>query len=122
MGGGRVDGFVRMEGGYEVVLCEFERGLDVVRITWVREEDGDGYGDGKEEESPRARHDEYYKAIAARYDGIGGGRVALDYEHFVTAYTYLIDLFHSSSTSTSSTSGSKMAVERSEARMRAGKG
>lgn len=33
------------------------------------------------------------KAIAARYDGIGGGRVALDYEHFVAAYTYPIDLF-----------------------------
>lgn len=30
---GRVDGFVRMEGGFEVVLCEFERRLDVVRIA-----------------------------------------------------------------------------------------
>lgn len=44
---GRVDGFVRMEGGIEVILCEFERGLDVVRITRARGEDGDGDGDGE---------------------------------------------------------------------------
>lgn len=43
---GRVGGFVRMEGGFEVVLCEFERRLDVVRIARARGEDGDG--DGKE--------------------------------------------------------------------------
>ena len=40
---------------------------------------------------------QYYRAIAARYDRIGGGRVALDYEHFVAAYTYPIDLFYFSS-------------------------
>ena len=95
-----------MEGGFEIVLCEFERGLDVVRITRAREEDRDGDGDGKEGRKETRERDmmQYYKAIAARYDGIGGGRVALDYKRFVTAYTCPIDLFHSSSGS------SKMAV------------
>lgn len=64
---GRVDGFVRMEGGFEVVLCEFERGLDVVRITWARKEDGDGDEDGKEGRKEARERDtmQYYKAIAA---------------------------------------------------------
>ena len=44
---------------------------------------------------------QYYKAVTARYDGIGGRRVVLDYELFVTAYTCPIDLFYF---------GSKMAV------------
>lgn len=39
----------------------------------------------------------FYKAIAARYGGINGGRVVLDYELFAAAYTYPIDLFHFSS-------------------------
>lgn len=31
--------------------------------------------------------------IASRFDGIGGGRVRLNYDHFVTAYNYDVDLF-----------------------------
>ncbi|KAK7520557.1 hypothetical protein IWZ03DRAFT_438097 [Phyllosticta citriasiana] len=36
----------------------------------------------------------YYRAVAARFDGIGGNRVQLNYDDFVTAYTYGLDLFH----------------------------
>jgi len=92
----RVDGFVRIEGGFEVVLCEFERRLDVVRIARARE-DGDGDGNQGGNEACERDMMQYYKAIAARYDTIGGGRVVLDYEHFVAAYTYPIDLFYFSS-------------------------
>ena len=58
--------------------------------------------EGGEEGSPRARHDAVLQSHRGALHGIGDERVALDYEHFVTAYTYPIDLFHSSS--------SKMAV------------
>ena len=79
-----------MEGGFEVILCEFERELDVVRITRAKGEDEDG--DGRKEARERDVM-QYYKAVTARYDGIGGGRVVLDYELFVTAYTCPVDLF-----------------------------
>jgi hypothetical protein len=52
---------------------------------------------GREKEARERDMMQFYKAIAARYDGISGGRVVLDYEHFVAAYTYPIDLFHFSS-------------------------
>ncbi|OJK02970.1 hypothetical protein ASPACDRAFT_40287 [Aspergillus aculeatus ATCC 16872] len=60
---GRLDGFLRMEAGFEIILCDFARDLK--------------------------------EAITARYGGIGGHRVALNYETFVSAYTYGLDLFHS---------------------------
>ncbi|ODQ56123.1 hypothetical protein SAICODRAFT_51477 [Saitoella complicata NRRL Y-17804] len=82
---GRVDGVLRMEGGFEVILCGFGERLDIVSIKRAKESNGHGppgsdgdNGDGFN----------YYRAVAARYDGIGGGRVTLDYEHFVTAFTF----------------------------------
>jgi hypothetical protein len=33
------------------------------------------------------------RAVAARYQGIGGNRVSLNYDHFVTAFSYDVDLF-----------------------------
>jgi hypothetical protein len=68
-----------------------------VRIARARGEDGDE--DEKEGGKEARERDvmQHYKAIAARYDGIDGGRVVLDYEHFVAAYTYPIDLFYFSS-------------------------
>ena len=88
----RIDGFIRMEAGFEIILCSFEQNLDSVRITRAKDRDGNG------EPGRRIGWDArfaYYRAIAARYHDIGGGRVALDYDHFVTAYTYPIDLFAS---------------------------
>jgi hypothetical protein len=72
-----IDGVLRMEGGFEIILCEFEKHLERVDIMAVvgRGERG-GMGCG------------YEKAITERYHGIGGGRVALDYSSFVTAFEY----------------------------------
>lgn len=74
--GGRIDGVLRMEGGFEIILCSFQDRLDVVRIN--------------RQQSRYAMHDgqffDYYRAITARYHGIGGGRVRLDYDRFVTAF------------------------------------
>lgn len=74
--GGRIDGFLRMEGGFEIILCDFAKDLDVVRILQTQ--------------SNRDAHAEdsfnYYQAVAARYDGIGGNRVTLNYEDFVSLF------------------------------------
>ena len=79
---GNIDGIIRMEAGFEVILCNFEKDLDFVRSV---------QSNNKTEESLDAiweEHFNYYKAIAARYDGIGGGRVQLDYDNFITLYDY----------------------------------
>lgn len=89
----RIDGVIRMEAGFEIILCSFARDLDVVRIT--RAKGGDvppmpGPGMDKYPEDMFL----YYKAITSRYHGIGGDRVRLNYDHFVTAFAYGLDLFH----------------------------
>ncbi|KAL1297500.1 hypothetical protein AAFC00_005019 [Neodothiora populina] len=81
---GHIDGILRMEGGFEIILCSFATHLDVVRITADRGS-GEGFGghDGKAEDLFS-----YYEAVAARYDGIGAGRVRLDYDNPVTLFAY----------------------------------
>lgn len=77
----RIDGILRMEGGFEIILCSFKKHLDLTRIT---------------ESSPRTNNREgnyrdrfnYYRAVAARYDGIGDSRVTLDYDHFATMFAH----------------------------------
>ncbi|KAL1967127.1 hypothetical protein VTN77DRAFT_3418 [Rasamsonia byssochlamydoides] len=86
---GRIDGILRMESGFEIILCDFKRDLRVVRISRVKGRDRERRGapGGVEGFST-------YKAIAARFNGIGGGRVRVNYDHFVTAYAYdQLDLF-----------------------------
>ncbi|KAF2087319.1 hypothetical protein K490DRAFT_41991 [Saccharata proteae CBS 121410] len=92
--GGRIDGFLRMEMGFEIILCDFEKHLTVERITQVKQESrfgkpGKGGPGGGGGDAGFA----YYQAVAARFDGIGGDRVGLDYENFVSAFTYPADLF-----------------------------
>jgi hypothetical protein len=80
----RIDGVIRMEAGFEIILCDFARDLDLLHVVRVKLA-GNGPG-GREG---------WLRAIAARYHGIGGHRVTLNYDHFVTAYTYSLDLFAS---------------------------
>lgn len=87
-----IDGILRMEGGFEIILCDFQRDLDTLRITRAQAKDNEERGGGMAggEEDGFA----YYQAVAARYHGIGGDRVTVDYENFVTAFAYPeFDLF-----------------------------
>jgi hypothetical protein len=98
---GRLDGVIRMEAGFEIILCNFARDLNEVRVTQVKSDDkGDhprpGKGKGKGKKGDPDGGMLWLKAIAARYNGIGGNRVILNYDNFVTAYTYGLDLFRSS--------------------------
>ncbi|KAF7167951.1 hypothetical protein CNMCM6106_003300 [Aspergillus hiratsukae] len=104
----RIDGVIRMEAGFEIILCDFARDLDLLHVVQVKldgngpgglaaapgREPGRGKDKGKGPGGPGGAN-RWLKAIAARYHGIGGHRVALNYDHFVTVYTYGLDLFAS---------------------------
>lgn len=77
----RVDGILRMEGGFEIILCDFAKDLDVVSILPAK---ASGMGPGGSD----ADHFNYWQAISARYFDIGANRVRLDFESFTTLFAY----------------------------------
>ena len=86
----KIDGYLRMESGFEIILCDFSN-LVQLRATRTKPSGGD---DGHRERRLGMELISLFKAVAARYGGIGGERVRLDYEHFVSAYAYPdLDLF-----------------------------
>lgn len=94
--GGRIDGFLRMELGFEIILCNFERDLDVARITQVKETPREGPpGAGGRDDRERFS---YYQAVASRFDGIGAERVQLNYDDFVTLFAFDETLYFESAT------------------------
>lgn len=96
----RLDGVIRMEAGFEIILCSFERDLHLLREVEIKANKGGippYLPPGKDHD--KTMHDlipdvgPWVKAITARYHGIGGNRVKLNYNHFVTAYAYDLDIF-----------------------------
>ncbi|RMZ85708.1 hypothetical protein DV737_g395, partial [Chaetothyriales sp. CBS 132003] len=83
---GRVDGFIRMEHGFEVVLCDFST-LDAASI--VRAQTTQSFGDIDRDDPSMQEHlFMFMAAVGARYDGVGSNRVILNYDHFVTSFAY----------------------------------
>lgn len=88
----RIDGILRAEAGFEIILCNFERDLNLVRINAV-------HGQPRPIDKPSSdsgftTNAYFFRSIASRYNGIGGERVRINYDNFVTAYTYEeLDLF-----------------------------
>jgi hypothetical protein len=83
---GKIDGFIRMEHGFELILCDFEKSVELQRIEKV------GSWDVVEANVGQFLFT-FLKAITARYHGIGGERVRVEYGDFVTAFAEDIDLF-----------------------------
>ncbi|KAF2772799.1 hypothetical protein EJ03DRAFT_287193, partial [Teratosphaeria nubilosa] len=84
---GRIDGIIRMEAGFEIILCDFEKHLDVVQVAQSKE-NGERGGPGGPGGRDSGEGLNSLKAVAARYDGIGGARVKVDYDSFVSLYAY----------------------------------
>lgn len=86
----KIDGFIRMEAGFEVILCDFSAHLEVERIQPVEADEHDpDKGRG-----PFGRNQfRFYRAVADRFRGIGGNRVRVDFANLVSAYTTDIDLY-----------------------------
>ncbi|KAJ6009145.1 hypothetical protein N7522_004161 [Penicillium canescens] len=121
--GARIDGLLRMEAGFEIILCAFERDLTPLHITQVKPQDKDEFGpkgghehggiEGRKQDNDGKRRgpggpprggpghgpnsSRWMRAVTARYHGIGGNRVSLNYDHFVTAFSYDVDLFQDES-------------------------
>ncbi|RAL11190.1 uncharacterized protein BO97DRAFT_347816 [Aspergillus homomorphus CBS 101889] len=87
---GRVDGVIRMASGFEVILCNSEQNLEPVHVAKVRSFSGPRKG-GNEKKGGKPV--EVLQVVRARYNGIGGDRVLLNSDHFVTAYNHSVDLF-----------------------------
>ncbi|KAI9369229.1 hypothetical protein BJX61DRAFT_164727 [Aspergillus egyptiacus] len=85
---GRLDGMIRMEAGFEIVLCDFTRNLELLRVSRVRPSQ-----EGSEDRTRDHAAKMWFPAAASRYWTIGGDRVRLNYDNFVTAYVYELDLF-----------------------------
>jgi hypothetical protein len=81
-----VEGIVRMEAGFEIIFCDFEDGIELV-TAFQRPSVIAGPG-GRNEIS----RFEYFRGVAARYLGIVGGRVQVQFSQMVSAYFYDLDL------------------------------
>ncbi|KAL5415967.1 hypothetical protein PMIN03_002369 [Paraphaeosphaeria minitans] len=89
---GRIDGILRMEAGFEIILCDFES--TVVRKSMVTY-DGQPADDGRDGPPGAGRRQggvfggwRYIQAVSERYHGIGGARVTLHYDRFVSVFAY----------------------------------
>ncbi|KAI0377098.1 hypothetical protein F5Y04DRAFT_265019 [Hypomontagnella monticulosa] len=82
-----IDGFIRMEPGFEVIYCNFTDGLRPV--STYQQPDMDDLGRVNDS---RIAMFEWVKAAAQRYNGIGSSRVVLDYSSMVSAFFYPLNL------------------------------
>lgn len=78
-----IEGFLRMEAGFEIILCIFEDGLDFVSA--LKTDDNSRWGSDSIDEF------EYVRALSHRYQGIMGGRVEVDYSSMVSAFWYEVN-------------------------------
>lgn len=81
-----VEGFLRMEAGFELILCNFSSGTDLIssnkRPSSNTEE---GFDD-------RFLF-EYMRSMSMRYTDIGAARVTLDFSSMVSAYFYSLNMY-----------------------------
>ena len=79
----RIDGYLRMEHGFEIILCDFADVdlVNILRADKTREE---------HKFMPAwSEFFEFFETVTSRYDGIGARRATLNYDNFVSAYTYI---------------------------------
>ncbi|KAM3074110.1 hypothetical protein ACMFMG_003068 [Clarireedia jacksonii] len=77
-----IEGFLRMEAGFEIILCNFTDGLEFLSATQRPET----------RRRDEISHFEYIRAIGYRYQGIVGGRTEIDYSSMVSAFFYPVNL------------------------------
>ncbi|KAH8805224.1 hypothetical protein F5884DRAFT_677965 [Xylogone sp. PMI_703] len=84
--GQRIDGFIRMEMGFELILCDFDSSVQISDVKRANGEACDFFM------NPRF-YSFFFKTAATRYNGYKKGKVVLDYERMVTAFSYEGNLF-----------------------------
>ncbi|KAF3065123.1 hypothetical protein GL218_01758 [Daldinia childiae] len=83
----KIDGFIRMEPGFEVIYCDFTEGLRLLSTNRRPATDEPGDLDNMQ-----IAMFEWARAASQRYQGIGSSRVILDYSSVVSAFFYPINL------------------------------
>ncbi|TVY24562.1 Uncharacterized protein LHYA1_G006282 [Lachnellula hyalina] len=80
-----LEGFIRMEGGFELILCNFTDGLDFLSARKRPKYD-----------QPEAYNEmfqlEYSRGIAARFQGLPASRLTIDRSSMVSAFFYPLNL------------------------------
>jgi hypothetical protein len=80
-----LDGFIRMEAGFEIIKCDFSEGMDLLSARKRPPLDSTASTGGFSVL-------EYIRDVSNRYNGIDASRVLLDYSSMVSAYFYPTNL------------------------------
>ena len=79
-----IDGFIRMEAGFELILCNFTRDVELLSATQRSTPDDRKYS--------TFNVFEYWRGVSMRFQGITAGRVKLDYSNMVSAFWYDVNI------------------------------
>lgn len=96
--GGRIDGFVRMEAGFEIIYCDWtpKGGLELLSMQGspFRNETGidDPAVDIRRSRSSLIRDFEWVRSAAQRFHGHPDGRIEVDWSSMVSAFAYPLNL------------------------------
>lgn len=85
-----IEGIIRMEAGFELILCDFENGLEldqVIKRPKMSPKESHGPG-GPGGMTGNLQQFEYARGVSNRYDGIGDGRIRADFSHMITAFWF----------------------------------
>ncbi|KAI8626106.1 hypothetical protein F5Y19DRAFT_478938 [Xylariaceae sp. FL1651] len=82
-----IDGFIRMEIGFEIVYCDFTRGFRLISTHQQPGKTEPGYLNDQSISGA-----EWARAASQRYRGITSSRVVLDYSSMVSAFFYPVNL------------------------------
>jgi hypothetical protein len=87
----RIDGLIRTEGDFEIILCNFERDLELVHITRTKPQPK--YL--QKEKSPKTKKVEKGRLDmhSSSFGDLSGSKIIVDFDYFVTVFTYNLDLF-----------------------------
>ncbi|KAH8896897.1 hypothetical protein GQ53DRAFT_743408 [Thozetella sp. PMI_491] len=114
-----VDGWIRMEAGFEIIYCDFSEhgGLDLLSAygnplenETIQSDNRDGLG----EYSPMGRF-EWLRAAAARYHGHPPSRVEIDFSGMVSLFSYSLDLWEPDSSRSELPRANKTSKEERQA-------
>ncbi|KAJ2976506.1 hypothetical protein NQ176_g4914 [Zarea fungicola] len=85
------DGFIRMETGFELIHCDFSKGLEFVsarRTFYTRDKMG----------NDKNRLFQLARGVADRYDGLGADRLKIDFSSMVSGWYFPINLTYTDTT------------------------
>lgn len=92
----KIDGFVRMEAGFELIYCDFspKGGLDLVNVqaSPFRNESHLDTGPDSLHNQASFRYFQWLQAAATRFQGHPTGRLNVDWSSMVSAFSYAVNL------------------------------